>query len=256
MSNIIPTSDLNILIKNVDKGVLVLYDINETLITYPESRRLFRAPNTEHLKKMFAKLQERYPDQYIEIRNRLFETNTIQLSDPKFTDLINKCKEKDTPFLCFTAIRTGLANQHQSELTEDKWVKLLADFNLDKQYNVNFSGINEARLPHLRIDPTLQPFMQNNDAMIKDGIVFCNNINKGYIIHLIMVYLEIINKKPHSVIMLDNRLENLVDVDEQLKKYKIPFIGIYYTKIIEEEANLPPIDDDYIDKLIDELNIQ
>jgi Protein of unknown function (DUF2608). len=65
-------------------------------------------------------------------------------------------------------------------------------------------------------------------ALLTDGIIFCNDNNKG---QTLLKILENCNCKPQTIVFVDDKLGHLLDVEKECLLNKIQFIGIRYGRL-------------------------
>jgi phosphoglycolate phosphatase-like HAD superfamily hydrolase len=58
------------------------------------------------------------------------------------------------------------------------------------------------------------------------GILFTNGSSKG---KALLIFLDKINYQPYSVLMVDDKASNLIDVENALSSRGIPFVGLRYS---------------------------
>jgi hypothetical protein len=87
------------------------------------------------------------------------------------------------------------------------------------------TGFNFATCNIFAKDLTLQIV---KPALLTDGIIFCNDNNKG---QTLLKILEACNYKPETVVFVDDKLSHLFDVENECLLNKIQFIGIRYGRL-------------------------
>jgi hypothetical protein len=75
----------------------------------------------------------------------------------------------------------------------------------------------------------------------KYGTMFCGNNNKG---HVLFALLSQLNKHPHCVIFIDDKLKNIHAVEQEVERHGIKFIGIRYNRMDHEIQHFDPIEGD------------
>jgi hypothetical protein len=69
------------------------------------------------------------------------------------------------------------------------------------------------------------PYGTGKPALYMDGIIFSGNYSKG---EVVASWLKETNYKPKKIIFIDDKLKNLVAVEEALHKRDFPFYGLRY----------------------------
>jgi hypothetical protein len=254
---------LNDLINNIDSNTLVLFDINETLVTYTEPNRILRQTNCHNLVKLKSIVKQERQD-FSKVFDYMFSTGGEQLilTDNNFPNMIYNIIAKGALCFAMTAIRTGQASETCDVVVEERWSNICKNLGIkfDNSYDTTFSGLHEGdegteELKILKLDP----FYKNNGAKIYDGIIYCNNIDKGHILERFMQYIKLSFGEKYSkinkIIMVDDLIKNLDAMRLATEKLNenIEFIGCHYTKVEEDEKLLSPIDDNHIRNYIDNL---
>jgi len=71
-------------------------------------------------------------------------------------------------------------------------------------------------------------------SYLKNGVIFCGNNKKGEILRQ---FLKEVNMKPSLVIFIDDKRKYLEDVEANLTKISIPFLGFRYGYLDEKVKN-------------------
>jgi hypothetical protein len=75
------------------------------------------------------------------------------------------------------------------------------------------------------------------NAVLSNGIVFCNDNNKG---KTLIKVLQICNYIPRTIVFVDDKLSHVLDVEKECLLNKIRFIGIRYGKLDAIAAQFDP----------------
>lgn len=253
--NIVSFSEIEI----DEPNSLVLLDINETLISYSDinNGRLFKNNNSDALKKCFDIIKQKAlnVNEYTKIIDMAYKSTQTELLDDSFIEFHAKY-HKSIPFMALTAIRPGLASPHDDEKVEDIWSNILHKngVHLDTVYDTVFENVNEENpdLYHLKINERPK-FHQLADAMIHNGIIFCCNLNKGFILMLLLNHLKKFNINVKNIVMVDDLQSNLLDMSNYLvcNYPHITFKGYHFVKENQIEQQLDYIDDNYVSNAAD-----
>lgn len=253
-------------IKNIDSTTLVLFDVNETLVTYSDNYRIFRQTNSKNLVKM-KNLIKREKFNFLHVLDNMFDVaaNNIMLVDQVLPNIINNLKSRGIPCFAFTAIRTGQATCTSPTIVEEKWSEILSDMAItfDNSFDTTFDNTKESDIIKASRILPLDKFYINQGAKIHNGIIYSNNINKGYIFKLFIQHIA--NNFPETynkitkIIMIDDSQSNLDSMEKYTELYNdefntsLDFVGYHYTKVEDNEKLLRKIDDDYIRQYVDNL---
>lgn len=236
------------------ENTLILLDINETLITYKEKWRVLKGLNMSIRQDIINRIKnEQGQETGQKIIDYIFDNAEVCLLDNNFSKFYEKIK--DVPTFALTAIRPGFASVNSTTSVQDIWSNILFDAGIefDSSYDTVFQDLNEnnKQLENLKI-ANLNKFYALEDAMTHNGIVFCCNLNKGFILTKVLDHLRTKQIAIETVIMVDDVKKNLEQIDCYLSNTNrnINFIGYEITteKIVEEK--LGPIDAAYVDKFI------
>jgi phosphoserine phosphatase len=75
-------------------------------------------------------------------------------------------------------------------------------------------------------------------VLLKNGIIFCANNDKGSVLFSI---LTLVNYHPKKIIFVDDKLEHLLEVEKACLRNAVNFIGIRYSKLDPVVAQFDPI---------------
>ena len=197
--------------ENLSKNTLILFDIDDTLIT-PISRT-FASPYKNMIDKIKSS-KNKYTN-YEEIISTWRLSRKIKLTDTRWPDVINELK-KYFHVYALTKMDTGKVGHIQS--TEIWRYNELASLGL-------FFTSDSSELEQ-----------QNGSSLFK-GIVFTGKCKKS---EALQNHLAI-STCPH-IVMIDDRTENLDDIKQFCKTNSIPFTGIRFDiQQIEVHPDIPKI---------------
>ena len=245
-------------VASIDTSTLVLLDINETLMVHTDEFRLLKNLNSQHRSAVINIIKNKFPVSGQNIIDFMFGREQMRLVDEKFHDFFTMLTNKNAHAMALTAMRPGFASKFTRFPVQDIWAKKLGNSGIkfESKYDVVFDAINEENpdYENLKID-NFDKFYKLHDAMIHRGIVYCCNINKGFILVKLLSHLENIGHEVKNIIMVDDLESNLVQMMTYLKNYdaKINFEGYNIVTEIEKEALLDPIDEKYIDDFVSNI---
>lgn len=206
------------------KDTLVLFDLDYVLIT-PQDRVLRYAGEennyrSEHFKAIFKDFQgkeialgkDKVPMAEYLISQILF-TSKVELVSPGMLNFVNELDKKMT-VVGFTANSSGKYGIVQ----------------------------NEAELHLSRLKSLGYHFIKDNGRLLKGDfpecisrVILTNKKDKGKVL---LDFLEKLNKNYKNIIFVDDRLKNLISVQNILKDLKINYLGIHYTELKEKNEVL------------------
>ncbi len=217
-SEILKTSDWNFiekLLEDADKETLVLFDVDQTLIT----------PNDPILKPKW----EKYLDQLLggkkvavnEHGEKRYIFREILMKAPhsvinnKSIDFIEKKQREEIPVIAFTAAPGGKIGKVESFI--DWRVDELQKFGFQFGIGNKLSDIGTLKLAK---DPSLE-----FPPIYKSGVLITSLHDKGPVL---MSFFKEINWIPKKVIFIDDKMHNLKSVAQSLEG-RTKVLGIHYT---------------------------
>jgi hypothetical protein len=202
---------------------LVLFDLDDT--TFIEKLCIMRNINFADRKKFVETIREKKNNERVTF---LYDHQPYQLIE---NDILKILSIDGLHTLGFTARRTGRATADQKCTVEDNTLRILDSLNIKFRsniiQNIEFKDVNTSNPIYTpsTIDTRLRPFDLPGNAMIKEHVVFCNNIDKGLI-------MELIHDKFNNFkrfVLIDDKMENLLSMEKGiLKSGKYEFIGYHY----------------------------
>lgn len=179
----------------------------------------------------------------------IYDTIPYQLVEEDLQGHIKNLNNNNIPTVAFTARRTGKATLDQKRMVEDDTIQIVQILGLKFNYrhfqtlelhNVN---PNNPDFQEKIVDRRLKPFELSNNAMIKEGVIFTNNIDKGFVLG------EIFNQGrffPNRFILIDDKINNLKSVQEAIKNINerfntsIAFEGFLYNGYLKLDNKIDP----------------
>lgn len=200
---IIETSSLNKIANEISKtknNTIVFLDIDDTIIT-PKSKTLRTKPYKSMIDDI-KKNRDRYPN-FEDIISHWRLSRKVMLLDTKWPDIIKSLKKTFKVF-ALTSMDIGKCGSIESI---EKW-----RYQELKNFDIMFSEDQEI------------PSFENNGFSFYKGIFFTGKHSKSQTINN---YFKNINTK--TIVLVDDRKENLEDVMHFCKKHDLNFIGLLYT---------------------------
>lgn len=195
---------------HLDKNTLVVFDIDETLITRKD--RLLRTPLvTTKYAKMIPK------DKFFPAFSRAFKEGKFELTNKKLPELIERIKNTSAKVIALTNVTSGSLGIIESY--PDFRVQECAQFGFD--FSNSFPKIKTLEIP------TPQQTLNGKFPFFKNGIICTNGISKEIVL---LAFLKKIKWKPKRVIFVDDLKEYVERIADVMKKENIDFLGLHYTK--------------------------
>lgn len=220
-----------------DDGTLLLLDIDDTIIVPKE--KVIR--NANHNKRVY--FQDTIKE-YVgkEMVNKIIENQEYIFVDSDFMDFYNKVT---IPKVCISSRRTGkmLSTSKPSEdLIIDSLKKLGVKLN-PKKYPDNIRINLDIHDAFTHVHDNIYEFYRTDSQMIKDGIIFCCNINKN---EVLLYYFYLMLEIPKKIVVVDDKLKTLELIKDfcdrkQLKcdyeLYHFRGVDLLDNKISDEKLN-------------------
>jgi hypothetical protein len=212
----------------------IAFDLDDTV--FIESIKIMRTANYHKRKQFVEGLRSVGGNERVSF---LFDQLTYQLMEQCLLVLL---ETHDINTIGFTARRTGYATPDQKQSAEDKTLNTLKSLNVkfesvfsDYEF-ANTNSLNPQYMDNL-IDPTLRPFDLPGNVLIKDNVIFCNNIDKGIVLRMIFNTTQYI---PNKFILIDDKFDNLISVNQAITDLglNIKFIGYHYTKALDLDSTV------------------
>ena len=197
------------MVDTIDKDTLVVFDIDNTLITSPITRRrpwfkaLFSINYIELIKVGW--------DDYF---SQLWLDAPFKIIEPVAIELIEKLKDKGVTVLALTSLQSGPYGVIPN-MAESRYMML-------KKMGIEFSQ-NYA-------DTTFTNFPEHESSYPKlyKGILFANRQNKGAVLEAFLNYAQL---KPKKIIAFENRISKLKLLENKANELGIQFVGYQYIRV-------------------------
>lgn len=201
----------------IQKESLVLFDIDDTLITNPNS---LGGPTWRSWVK--PKLPANSSFVLFDALSLYIAKNIDYIAiEPNTAQLISDLQRDDVAVFAFTA--RGRTQWYTTDLegvdqfTHQQLNRACIDFNLSK------------------IPAELQEL---ESTYFYKGIIFAQHIKKG---DLLKHLFKDLNYHPSCIVFIDDKLEQVKSVEAAVKGSGIPFVGFWYKKTEEETKNFDPM---------------
>jgi len=224
-SQILSTNDLRdieSLIDQSNENTLVLWDVDQTLIT-PEGS-IFK-PKWDALLDQWLGGKKMMTDK---AGNKRYVFRELMMSVPHSVvdsgvyPLIEKIKKKQIPMLAFTAAVSGKVGKTDSFI--DWRIDELKKFGFDFSHSFpNIDTLNLSKDPNLQFPP-----------VYKSGVLVTSLHEKGPVL---IDFLKAIQWMPRKIIFVDDQLNNVHSVIKSLEG-QVEVIGVHYTAVSEFPCEL------------------
>ena len=203
---------------------LVLFDLDYVLIT-PQDRVLrYAGEGNNYRSKHFQDIFKDFQGKEIKLGkdkvpmaeyliSQILAASKVELVSPDMPNFVNELDEKMT-VVGFTANSSGKYGIVQ----------------------------NEAELHLSRLKSLGYHFIKDNGRLLKGDfpecisrVIFTNKKDKGKVL---LGFLEKLNKNYENIVFVDDRLKNLISVQNILKDHKINYLGIHYTELKDKNEVL------------------
>lgn len=213
MNVITETTDFKKIAESVnqaDSDSLVLFDVDEVLLTDTEHFRLTH----DYRKKWVKSGKERLPK---EIRQLLFsiilKDRTVRFVDTQIVEILTELEKRKVPTLALTKLYTG-----KFGVIEDFTEWRLKEF---QTLNIDFNKLTpikgEMSIAELNIG--------HGNPTLKEGVILTANADKGLVLKNI---LDQKNYYPKSIIFVDDLLDNVESVQKMCSELQINYQGFTY----------------------------
>ncbi len=210
------------ILKRLDHNSLVIFDIDQTLLTSKDERYLITQNDKDSIsiiideytngcKADYNKLEEHPIDYFIEAERVLMEE--------EYLDFIKEIKSRNTPIIALTQLKVGRCRNIES-LEEWRFVQL-------KNAGLDFSDSFKMQ----KLEFKKFPLFNQTYPIYYKGILMTNDVSKG---NLLVEFLKEIEKitawKPNKIYFFDDKLHHNESVSTSLKNYNISATCYHYIK--------------------------
>lgn len=202
-------------LESADSSSLVIFDVDETL-TLPKDPEFQRINFQKHKKLIDPLLKPLTPRQKHFLINLMMASGPSVLIEDDVVKGIKELQGRSVKVLAFTSSLTvkipSTRDLKESRLHEMK--RLGLDFDASFPELPPFIFFNQT--PHFGYYP-----------MFYKGVLFTNgygNTKAG----IVKAFFKEIDWKPKKLVVIDDKLDNLRDIEEEMKKEKIPYLCLLY----------------------------
>ena len=217
-ADIIPIDQIEDIRPYIDQNALVLFDIDDTLITNPYS--LGSSPWRSWAKSKIS----HYDADFV-----VYDALTLYIAKKAHY----KAVESSTVGLISDLQQSGIAVFAFTARGRSQW------------YTTDIKGVDQfthKQLNHVGIDfkQTVIPveLQHLESTYFYKGIIFAQHIKKG---DLLKHLLKDLNYHPSCIVFVDDKLDQVQSVEAVVKEAKIPFFGFWYRRAESDGANFSPM---------------
>lgn len=216
---------------------LLAFDLDDTI--FVQNDKIMRSINSKQRHDFITDIIN---NSKVSTVKKMFENVEYRLVEDDTICHINNLQNRNIETVGFTARRTGFRTVCTVVSNEDTTLNILKNLNLsfksDIFYDFEFSDMSQLNSSYseMMVDPTLECYEIPGNVMIKNGVIFSNNIDKG------IVMLHVFNKFkfiPEKFVLIDDIETNHISMLETINKinmyygYNIIYEGYHYVGSIE-----------------------
>lgn len=201
-------ADIQKALSQLDKDTVIFIDVDDTLIT-PESKVFHWSSPYRFLIDDLKKNKDKYPNFKTILSHWRLQRKTILVSKD-WPSFIESLKEQ-YPVYALTKMDSGAFGDIPS-MEKWRYDELIAK---GISFTPSYDGISEGIVA---TNPK-----KASPATFYKGIFITGALNKSEVLR---AYFNI--KKPHQIILIDDRPEYLEDAIEECNRHHIPFLGILF----------------------------
>jgi hypothetical protein len=222
----------------------VAFDLDDTI--FIQKNRIMRNANSAARNKFIDSIREKSGNERVTFA---YEKSPYQLVENCVSQCLKDLRERQIDTMGFTVRRTGIPTQDVKTTVQDDTLRILSELNVQfKSKNLNdtvlegMNSLNQAYKEHI-VDPKLKPFYITHDVMIKDQVIFTNNLDKGLVLGRLFEQSQFF---PDTFHFIDDKEQNLISVRDAIayinKKYdkSIAFRGYHYVHATKLDNTLQP----------------
>lgn len=211
----------------------VAFDLDDT--TFTPKRLIMRDPNFDEKKSFTEEIRKVAGNERVTF---MYDHNDYQLVEESMLSHLSILNNLGVTTVGFTGRRPGKATSDQQTSNEDNTLDILHKLNVSfySPYfqNMEFKGMNSSNPEYADsiMDKRVRPFDEPGNVMVKEDVIFCNNIYKAIVLGKIFETVEFF---PETFVFIDDKLKNITEVsiaiDKINEKYKtnILYEGYFYT---------------------------
>ena len=211
ISQIDSFNDIRAELNSVDKDTLVIFAVDEVLITYSD---MVLRPCGRRFR--FTCWKDIDPKEVSYLTSIMLNASKMILVDPSLPRLISKLESRGVKTMALTSTRTGKFGIIDN--VEDLKLKAL------KQLNLDFSkSFPQSRMVYFKGGAR----KEKDYSVFKNGVLFIGD-DKGTKGSLLVQFLDKIQWTPKRVILIDDKMSHIACVESALNEINIPFQGYQY----------------------------
>lgn len=222
----------------------VAFDLDDTVFL-PESK-LMRSANGQARAEFIEFVRLEKGDVAV---SKIYESLQYILVDDCLLETLQTLSDKQVSCIGFTARRTGKASPDVKVANEDNTLTIL------KKLGVQFKSIHLSDVVLKGMNPQnpqyekfvnikkLLPFSLQGDVMLKEHVLFSNNLDKGLVLGALFEEAQFF---PQTFVLVDDLEQNLVSVKEAINyinqtfKKNIQFYGYHFLGAEKFDHSLSP----------------
>lgn len=199
-------------LKNAGPDSLVLFDIEDVLYAAEDENYNLSHPVRKKLIKQYEK--KLGAQEAKKLWSVMYKARKVKYMDNTVEEIFADLKLRQVPSMALTKCFTGKFGN--IEKGEDWRINEL------KALNIDFSVLSPIKGSIEFTDIISRNGKPSSAPMLKGGIIFTARAEKGPIFERVLTHY---NFYPKKIIFIDDKLKNLLSVEEVAKKYNIEFSG-------------------------------
>lgn len=208
-------------LQKADTDSLVIFDVQEVLFIAKDQ---VLQPLYKDIKALMAK---NYTEaEWEELYSKVLVQYKVELVNPLLKEAIDNLQARNIKVIALTNGHTGKFGDIDDR--EDLRIQKLKELEID--FSISFPNLKQIKLD--RKNHSL-----DDNIIFKDGIIFTSRQKKGEILN---IFLDHLGFYPKKIIFIDNKIKNLLTVEEFCAKASIEYKGIQYIETINREKK--PVD--------------
>lgn len=236
MSVIKITSVNNIDFNQYTSEDLIAWDLDDTV--FIQEFKIFRYPNREILNQIAFDMSE---VERSNLKSYLFNNQKFHLIEPDIINIIAKLTVLNINTIGFTSRHTGLYNNYpesNANVTLKIVNQLGIKFSSNEFIDLEMKHVNHSNPDYKDyiINDKSSAYYSSSNVMMKDDVLFSNNINKG------IIFIELLKRsqfRPKIFVLIDNDqnthtdMVNIIKLANFVLGWNIVYHGYHYTGAID-----------------------
>ncbi len=208
------------------------YDLDDT--TFVPANRIMRNANLAARNEFIESIRKEKGNERVTFA---YDHSPYELVEYCFLEHLSKLAARKVDTIGFTVRRTGIPTHDAKTTVQGDTLKILSHlgvkFSSNHLKDIVLEGMNPLNPEYSNyvVDRKLKPFETTQDAMIKNQVIFTNNLDKGLVLGRLFALADFF---PVTFIFIDDKTQNLESVRDAITtvnatyKKDIKFRGYHY----------------------------